>query len=261
MRKFTRSIYHRKVKQINSNHKRIKKTRIAHAFLENRSRDFWSEISKMRRKTHRTPSIVEGFSNDEDISSCFSSYYEELYNSVSFDSVEWSDLYKTINNKICNECINHIVNVNAVENSIKKLKHGKSDGFDGLTSDYLINASPLFYVYLSHLFTNMLYYCFTPKSFCISTMIPIPKSSNKDTSDLRIYRGIALSSLLSKLFDSCIISLNTVVFKSDDLQFAYKKSCSTIQCVSMVTEVIDYYQHNGSPVYMCMLDASNAFDS
>ena len=74
MRKFTRSIYHRKVKQFNSNQKRIKKPRIAHAFLENRSRDVWSEISKMRRKTHRTPSIVEGFSNNEDISSCFSSY-------------------------------------------------------------------------------------------------------------------------------------------------------------------------------------------
>ena len=182
---------------------------------------------------------------------------------MSFDSVERSDLYKTINNKICNECINHIVNVNDVENSLKKLKPGKSDGFDGLISDYLINASPLFYVYLSHLshlFTNMLYYCFTPKSFCSSTMIPIPKGSNKDTSDIRNYIGIALSSLPSKLFDSCIISLNNVVFKSDDLQFAYKKSCSTIQCVSMVTEVIDYYQNNGCPVYMCMLDASKAFD-
>ena len=48
---------------------------------------------------------------------------------------------------------------------IKKLKPGKSDGFDGLTSDYLINASPLFYVYLSHLFTDMLYYCFTQNPF------------------------------------------------------------------------------------------------
>ena len=28
----------------------------------------------------------------------------------------------------------------------------------------------------------------------------------------------------------------------------------------MVTEVIDYYQNSGSPVYMCMLDASKAFD-
>ena len=77
----------------------------------------------MRRKTHRNPCIVEGFSNNEDISSYFSIYYEELYNSVSFDSVEWSDLYKTINNKICNECINHIVNVNQVKNSIKKTKN------------------------------------------------------------------------------------------------------------------------------------------
>ena len=78
-------------------------------------------------------------------------------------------------------------------------------------------------------------------------MIPISKVSNKDTSDIRNYRGIALSSLLSKLYDSCIISLNTVLFKSDDLQFAYLRRRSTIQCVSMVTEVIDYYKNNGSP--------------
>ena len=91
-------------------------------------------------------------------------------------------------------------------------------------------------------------------------MIPIPKGSNKDTSDIKNYRGIALSSLLSKVFDSCIISLNYMVLRSDDLQFAYKKSCSTIQCVSMVTEVINYYRHNGSSVYMCMLDACKAFD-
>ena len=73
----------------------------------------------MRRITHRTPCIVEGFSKNEDMYSYFSGYYEELYNSVSIDSVEWSHLYKTINNKICNECFNHIVNVNHVENSIK----------------------------------------------------------------------------------------------------------------------------------------------
>ena len=50
------------------------------------------------------------------------------------------------------------------------------------------------------------------------------------------------------------------MFKSDNLQFTYKKRCSTIQCVSMVTEAIDYYKNIGSPVCMCMLDASKAFD-
>ena len=29
----------------------------------------------------------------------------------------------------------------------------------------------------------------------------------------------------------------------------------------MLTEVIDYYGNNGSPVYMCMLDAYKAFDN
>ena len=32
-----------------------------------------------------------------------------------------------------------------------------------------------------------------------------------------------------------------------------------MQCVSMVTEVIDYYGNNGSSIYMRMLDASKAF--
>ena len=91
-------------------------------------------------------------------------------------------------------------------------------------------------------------------------MITIPKGSNKDTSDIKKYICIALSSLPSKVFDSCIISLNSMVLRSDDLLFAYKKSCSTIQCVSMVTEVINYYGNNGSSVYMYMLDAFKAFD-
>ena len=59
---------------------------------------------------------------------------------------------------------------------------------------------------------------------------------------------------------SCIISLNSMVLRSDELQFAYKKSCSAIQCVSMIADVINYYGHNVSSVYMCMLDASKAFD-
>ena len=91
-------------------------------------------------------------------------------------------------------------------------------------------------------------------------MIKISKDSNKDTSDIRNHRGIDLSSLLSKVFDICIISLNCVVLRSDDLQFAYKKACSIIQCVSMVIEVINYYKNNGSSMYMCMLDASKVFD-
>ena len=91
-------------------------------------------------------------------------------------------------------------------------------------------------------------------------MVPIPKGSNKKLTYVKNYRGIALSSLISKLFDNCIISSNSYIFESDDFQFAYKKKTSTVQCVSIIKEVINYYVNQNSCVYMCMLDASKAFD-
>ena len=51
---------------------------------------------------------------------------------------------------------------------------------------------------------------------------------------------------------------NSYIFESDDLQFAYKKKTSTVQCVSIIKEVINYYVNQNSCVYMCMLDASKA---
>ena len=35
---------------------------------------------------------------------------------------------------------------------------------------------------------------------------------------------------------------------------------SAVQCVSIIKEVINYYVNQNSCVYMCMVDASKAFD-
>ena len=57
-----------------------------------------------------------------------------------------------------------------------------------------------------------------------------------------------------------IVYSNSYIFESDDLQFAYKKKTSTVQCVSIIKEVINYYVNQNSCVYMGMLDASKALD-
>ena len=49
---------------------------------------------------------------------------------------------------------------------------------------------------------------------------------------------IALSSLLSKLFETSVISRQLDSLLSSDLQFAYKFQTSTTQCASSVTETI-----------------------
>ena len=83
---------------------------------------------------------------------------------------------------------------------------------------------------------------------------------NDRTSTVKNYRGIALSSLLSKIFDNSIISLQESCLRTDDLQFAYKSKTSTVQCISTITEIINYYIKNSSNVYMCTLDCTKAFD-
>ena len=108
----------------------------------------------------------------------------------------------------------------------------------------------------------MVTHCYVPNSFCISTIIPIPKGSNKSTSTVKKtnYGGIAPSSLLSKIFDSCINLLQESCLPTDDLQFAYKSKTSTVQCISTITEIINYYKKNSSNLYMCTLHCTKAFD-
>ena len=78
--------------------------------------------------------------------------------------------------------------------------------------------------------------------------------------DIRNYRGIALSSLLSKLFEYCIIGNQQESLRSNNLQFAYKSKISSIHCVNSVNETVNYFINNSGKVYVCTLVASKAFD-
>ena len=78
---------------------------------------------------------------------------------------------------------------------MKKMKRGKGDGYDGFTSDYLINGTETLFYYISVLFSCMLTYCCIPESFCMSTMVSIPNRGAGSMIDVKDYRGIALNSL------------------------------------------------------------------
>ena len=67
-------------------------------------------------------------------------------------------------------------------------------------------------------------------------------------------------SLLSKIFDNCIISNQYDSMFTNDLQFAYKSKTSTIYCVSSTFETAKYYVSSAGAAHVCMLDASKAFD-
>ena len=90
--------------------------------------------------------------------------------------------------------------------------------------------------------------------------MPIIKNNRKSKKDSGNYRLIAVSSLLLKLVDLIIIELFGDAFKVSNLQFGYQSNSSTILCSWTLRECINYFRNRGSPVYLCMLDLTKAFD-
>ena len=221
-----------------------------------------------RVNVRNTVTQMDGCTDDLDILQIFTTKYDSLYNSVGLNSEDVMLLLEDINTDAMNLCYDrdnseshlHYLNVETVSCAISKMKAGQSEGYDGLTSDYLKNGSDLLYSCITLLFNCILCHVYIPTSFCIAMLVPIPKNKLGNLSESSNYRAIALSSLLCKILDTCIIDKQESVFKSHDLLFAYKANHSTVQCVTMIRETVSYYLSYSNQLFMCMLDASKAFD-
>ena len=88
----------------------------------------------------------------------------------------------------------------------------------------------------------------------------IPKDLRGDLCSSNNYRGIARCSALCKLIDLIIIDKYGDKIITSDLQFAFKGEHSTTMCTAVLKEIASYYNSRKSDVYLCMLDASKAFD-
>jgi len=68
-----------------------------------------------------------------------------------------------------------------------------------------LNAGDDLYLHIALLFSAILVHSFSPKEFCTSTIIPIPKGSNVHMTDSANYGGIAISSICVKIFDHGVL--------------------------------------------------------
>ena len=92
------------------------------------------------------------------------------------------------------------------------------------------------------------------------TIVSIPRDVKSSLSSADNYRGISLFNSIAKVFDYVIIELFGGSLQTTDMQFAYKAKHSTTLCTMVYLETLHHYVNNGSNVYSCLLDTSNAFD-
>ena len=229
----------------------------------NHSRDLWNELRKLESASKPVPNTIDGLSNKAEIANNFASKYSELYKSVPTSASDLEALRECISDDMTKCSIYDLTQTVCyadIEKSILKLKRGKSDGSRGTDSDHFICCSRKFKIHLSLLVSCMFVHGYTPSRLLEAVICSIPKDLRGDLCSSNNYRGIALCSALCKLIDLIIIDKYGDKLITSDLQFAFKGEHSTTMCTAVLKEIASYYNSRKSDVYLCMLDASKAFD-
>jgi hypothetical protein len=161
------------------------------------------------------------------------------------------------------ECI--VVSPEQVKGIIVSLPKGKAVGPDSLYYEHLLYG-PIDVICdrLTSLFNAMLSSAYVPNVFCLSYVIPIPKAgSSLDLSSPSNYRGISLSSALSKIFEKVLmISLTEILSpRIHSLQGGFRPGYGSTHTSFLLSEGINYCRENHSKAFVALLDARKAFDT
>ena len=173
--------------------------------------------------------------------------------------------FRSLRNTYCGTPLKDadLFDVELVSKVIDKLKRGKAAGLDTLTAEHLLNCHPSAICILAKLFNLMLLSGHLPSEFGLSYTVPLPKERKTAHSKLfscADFRGIAISSILSKVFEYCILERFEGFLTSNDNQFGFKKGLSCSHAIYTVRNIVNRFIDGGSTVNLCALDLSKAFD-
>ena len=123
---------------------------------------------------------------------------ERLSNEFQLQRNDYSGMPTTDAEEIDTDLVSHV---------IADLKRGKAVGFDGLAAEHLLFAHPVLCVLLAKLFQLMMSCGYVPNGFRYSYVVPLPKPKECFSKSLKCddFRGIAISPIMSKVFEYCVL--------------------------------------------------------
>ena len=226
---------------------------------------FWKSFNaKFGRPNQVT--MVNGVSDPVSVLNEFSKHFSELAKpSCSTQAYDLASRYDKMRRDYEGDCFEsyQAIDVTCVENSLTSFAMGKACGLDGLSPEHFKHSHPIVYNVLVKLFNSMLFASHVPSVFLTSYTVPIPKSlgvglRNHGCSD---FRGIAISSLLSKLFEKCLINIFNDYLTVSENQFGFKRGVGCSQAIHSVKRVVDFYVAGKGTANLCAIDIKKAYDS
>ena len=216
---------------------------------------FWKTLNDMKCNTKT--------SNVKSISD-WTHYFETLYkpndNKHNFDE----EITSFLSNNSTSHDLDFPFTCKEVRNGLSKLKINKAEGVDSISKEMLKYGSSVITLPLVKLFNYILNSTDYPETWNISLISTIYKKGYKN--NCNNYRGISLSSCLSKLFtgllqNRLITHLERHNFFSP-FQAGFRPDHRTTDHIFAIKTIINKYVYKlKKPVYGCFVDFAKAFDS
>ena len=228
-------------------------------FLNKDLPQFWRSWNKQFRKNITKQIHLNGHSDDSEIANIFAANFEKVFTMNNYVP-DFSFIDDVVSENSSSECSDILFSVDLIDKCINDLKKGKACGPDDISAEHLQNAHPSLVILLKLLFGMMVSHGFVPNDFGNGIIIPLIKDKAGDINDSNNYRGITLTPVISKVFESLILESFPNVFKTDDRQFGFKPGLGCDEAIFSCKFVTDHFISKGSSVYASALDISKAFD-
>ena len=261
------------IKKAKADHRTHKQIELLHQ-CKHDSKSFWRNFKLIGIHAERKTIPIQVINAEGEVLSepsallqVWKSYFDSLYNqsSLSVPSTIYSLLSSThmpANSSNCQE-LNLPISIDEVELAIARLNLGKAPGLGKIQGSYLNHPAltPLLHRLFSVCFDSAL----VPSDWCSALIHPILKPNTTDPRNPINYRGIALQSVVLKVFckvlnarlsdwseTNCILS---------DEQNGFRPNRSCLDHLFVICSIISTRKLNKSPTFVAFVDLKKAFDS
>ena len=138
--------------------------------------------------------------------------------------------------------LNTPIVVEELEGAIKKLKRGKSSGPDGIIPEHILFGGQNLRLWLINIFNAIINLESVPPCLTDAIIVPIYKGKGKNPNLTSNYRGIALTSVVGKLFERILLQRLVPLLEEKGIphytQSAYQAGISCADPTEVVQEAI-----------------------
>jgi hypothetical protein len=158
--------------------------------------------------------------------------------------------------------LNYDITLNEITQMMRRLKHNKSVGLDGIKAEFLLDVGDMLHVPLQIVFNKLLQQGYSTD---LSTGVIHALHKGGDALQFENYRGIIVGPVLVKVFTMILKARLSSWAKERGLrargQAGFRKDFHTIDNLYILRTLIEQNTHKRKKVYCCFVDFHKAFDT